>query len=152
MSCTVCDIRGFCEACKREKKAVADTLLAFAIDEDPIWIPIGDESGDLASDLALTGEDGRVLLDDKGAWLMTGVRNYGDYWVPAEVNLILFQVTESTSRKCIFKHYNKKEVETLAVLAIGRMCRGGSVPDGDLSRMMKDGTFLVYAKYLKSLE
>jgi hypothetical protein len=127
-------------------------IITFAIDEDPIWIPIGDESGDLASDLALSGEDGRVLLNDTGAWLMTGVRNYGDYWVPEEVNLILFQATEPTSRKSIFKHYSKKEVETLAVLAIGRMRRGGSVPEGDLSLMMKDGTFLVYTKYLKSLE
>jgi hypothetical protein len=126
-------------------------MLAFS-DGDPIWVPVGDESGDSAAELALSDADGRVLLADKGAWLTIGTYNYGPHWFLDEVNVVRFQATEPTSRKCIFKHYSKKDVETLVSITMDHICIGGNVPKSDMDRMLKDETILMYKTYMRLLE
>jgi hypothetical protein len=147
--CADCPRYGFCEQCKRDRKTAAEFILAFS--DEPIWIQAGDKYGDDASDLALSGRHGRVILDDKGAWLSIGTRDVGWDWEPEVVEVIQFQAAEPTSRRNISKKYSKKEVETLVSVAIIGIIEGDGVCENALTQMTANGSLVIYSEYLDSL-
>jgi hypothetical protein len=148
--CADCPRYGFCEQCTLDRKTAAEFIHRFTVDE-PIWIPVGDEFGDEASDLALSGRHGRVILDDEGAWLSVGTRDVGWDWEPEVIEVIQFQAAEPTSRRSISKKYSKKEVETLVSVAIAGIINGDWVCEKALTQMTANGSLVIYPEYLDSL-
>jgi hypothetical protein len=147
--CADCPRYGFCERCKRDRETATEFIRAFS--NEPIWIQAGDEFGDEASDLALSGRHGRVILDDEGAWLSVGTRDVGWDWEPEVIEVIQFQAAEPTSRRSISKKYSKKEVETLVSVAISGIINGDWVCEKALTQMTANGSLVVYPEYLDSL-